>query len=62
MSLQLIQQYHARLERLSQYGGSRNESSIRGAFGWLLIAQSMAEGVPILTDDRAFRDYGVALA
>ncbi len=31
MSVQLIQQFHRKLEQLVQYGGSRNETSIRGA-------------------------------
>lgn len=32
MSLQLINQYQAKLERLIAYGGSRNETSVRAAF------------------------------
>jgi hypothetical protein len=36
MSLQLIQQFHRKLEQLVHYGGSRNETSIRGAFQNLL--------------------------
>lgn len=36
MSKQLINQYYNELERLIQYGGSRNETSIRGAFQYLL--------------------------
>ena len=33
----------------------------RDPFDRLLIAQSLAEGIPIVTGDRAFAPYGVAL-
>jgi len=36
MSKQLINQYYNQLDRIIQYGGSRNETSIRGAFQSLL--------------------------
>ncbi len=36
MSLQLIQQYYTRIDRIIQHGGSRNESSLRSAFQRLL--------------------------
>lgn len=36
MSKQLINQYYNQLDRIIQYGGSRNETSIRGAFQHLL--------------------------
>ncbi len=36
MSIQLIQQYHAQVDRIIRYGGSRNESSVRKAFQDLL--------------------------
>ncbi len=36
MSLQLIQQYYTKVEKLIQYGGSKNESAIRSAFQTLL--------------------------
>ena len=36
MSLQLIQQYHTKVDKLIQYGGSRNESALRGPFQTLL--------------------------
>ena len=29
MSIQLIQQYHTKIERIIRYGGSRNESALR---------------------------------
>ena len=36
MSLQLIQQYYTKIDKLIQYGGSRNESALRFAFQSLL--------------------------
>jgi hypothetical protein len=36
MSVQTIQQYHTEVERLIQYGGSCNASSIRSALEWVL--------------------------
>lgn len=36
MSIQLIQQYYAKVERLIQYGGTRNESTLRKPFQDLL--------------------------
>ncbi|HNT76994.1 MAG TPA: N-6 DNA methylase [Anaerolineae bacterium] len=36
MSLEAIQRYHAKIEKIIQYGGSRNESSVRFAFQNLL--------------------------
>ena len=36
MSIQLIQQYHAKVERIIRYGGSRNERALRKPFQDLL--------------------------
>ena len=36
MSIQLIQQYYTKVEKLIQYGGTRNESTLRKAFQDLL--------------------------
>jgi hypothetical protein len=36
MSRELINQYYTKLERIIQYGGSRNETAIRQAFYSLL--------------------------
>ena len=36
MSVQLIQQYYAKVEKLIQYSGTRNESTLRKAFQDLL--------------------------
>jgi predicted helicase len=36
MSVQLVQQYYAKVEKLIQYGGTRNESTLRKAFQDLL--------------------------
>ncbi len=36
MSLQLIQEYHHKVQEILPYGGSRNETAIRPAFQKLL--------------------------
>jgi hypothetical protein len=36
MSLQLIQQYHHKVQEIMRYGGSRNETAIRPAFQKLI--------------------------
>ena len=36
MSIELIQQYYTKVAKLIQYGGSKNESSVRKAFQELL--------------------------
>src|SRR4030042_1135507 len=36
MSVQAIQQYYTKVEKLIQYGGSRNETAIRSAFQTLM--------------------------
>jgi predicted helicase len=46
MSVQLIQQYHAQVEKLIRYGGTRNESALRQAFHELL--QKYAAGRDLL--------------
>ena len=38
MSVQLIQQYHSKVEKIIRYGGSRNESALRKPFQDLLEA------------------------
>jgi|GEM_PF-2462467 len=40
MSLQLIQEYHHKVQEILQYGGSRNETAIRPAFQKLLELRS----------------------
>ena len=44
MSIQLIQQYHAKVEKIIRYGGSRNESALRKPFQDLLEAYAAEQG------------------
>ena len=50
MSLQLINQYQAKLERLIAYGGSRNETSVRAAFQDLLDRYAAAKNLALVTE------------
>ncbi len=50
MSLQLINQYQAKLERLIAYGGSRNETSVRAAFQDLLDRYAAAKSLALVTE------------
>ena len=50
MSLQLVRQYRARLERLVQYGGSRNETSVRAAFQDLLDRYAASKNLALVTE------------
>ena len=50
MSLQLISQYQAKLERLIAYGGSRNETSVRAAFQDLLDRYAAAKNLALVTE------------
>jgi predicted helicase len=50
MSLQLIQQYHRKLEQLVQYGGNRNETSIRSAFQGLLEQYASSKNLVLVTE------------
>jgi len=50
MSRQLLSQYQARLERLVQYGGSRNETSVRAAFQELLDRYAAAKNLVLVTE------------
>ena len=50
MSLQLISQYQAKLERLIAYGGSRNEGSVRAAFQDLLDRYAAAKNLALVTE------------
>jgi hypothetical protein len=36
MSIQLIQEYYARVNQMIRYGGTRNESTLRKPFQYLL--------------------------
>ncbi len=57
MSLQLISQYQARLERIVRYSGSRNESSVRTAFQELLDHYASSKNLALIAE----LDYKTAL-
>ncbi len=50
MSLQLINQFYSKLERLIQYGGSRHEQSVRGAFQQLLDAYANTQNLELIAE------------
>jgi hypothetical protein len=50
MSRQLISQHQAKLERLVQYGGSRNEGSVRAAFQELLDRYAASKQLALITE------------
>ncbi|MEZ4605405.1 MAG: hypothetical protein R2865_00995 [Deinococcales bacterium] len=50
MSIQRIQQYHAEIEKIIQYGGSRNETSIRIAFQKLLESYASSKGLVLVPE------------
>ena len=58
MSTQLIQQYHAKVERIIRYGGSRNESALRKPFQDLL-EQYAARCDLLLVSEVEYRRRGV---
>ncbi len=50
MSKILIQQYYARVEKVIQYGGSRNETSVRNAFYSLLNAYCESKNLELVPE------------
>ncbi len=50
MSRQRIQHYHSEIERLIQYGGSRNETSIRSAFMRLLEHYAQSKNLVLVPE------------
>jgi hypothetical protein len=50
MSRQLIHQYYNKLERIIQYGGSRNETSIRTAFQILVNDYANKRNLELVTE------------
>lgn len=48
MSVQLIQQYHSKVDKLVRYGGSRSESSLRKAFQELLEQYARQRNLEII--------------
>ena len=50
MSLQLINQYHKRVENYIQYGGSRSEQSLRNAFYQLLEQYAHTQSLELIAE------------
>ncbi|NUM47299.1 MAG: N-6 DNA methylase [Anaerolineales bacterium] len=50
MSIQLIQQYYNKVEKIIQYGGSRNESSLRKPFQDLLEHYARGKGLLLVAE------------
>jgi predicted helicase len=50
MSLQLIQQYHTRVEKIIRYGGSHNESALRMSFQDLLEAYALSKNLLLVPE------------
>jgi hypothetical protein len=50
MSIQLIQQYHAKVEKLIRFGGSRNESALRKPFQDLLEAYALGKNLLLVPE------------
>ncbi len=50
MSIQLIQQYHAKVEQMLRYGGSRNESTLRKPFQDLLEHYARAKNLVLVPE------------
>jgi len=61
MSLQLIQQYHTSVEKIIQYGGSRNESSIRFAFQKLLEQYCADKNLELIAELEYKTSFGAAV-
>ena len=50
MSVQLIQQYHAQVQKIIRYGGSRKESSVRKPFQDLLEAYARQRNLEMIAE------------
>jgi len=50
MSTQLIQQYHAKVEKIIRYGGSRNEATLRKPFQDLLEAYAASKNLLLVPE------------
>ncbi len=49
MSIQLIQQYHAQVDKIIRYSGSRNESALSKPFQDLLEAYASSKNLLLVT-------------
>jgi hypothetical protein len=61
MSLQLIQQYHTRVDKIIQYGGSRNESALRFAFQTLLEQYCADKNLELIAELEHKTKYGTTV-
>jgi predicted helicase len=50
MSLQLIQQYHSKVEKIIRYGGSHNESALKKSFQDLLEAYAQSKNLLLVPE------------
>ncbi|MBI4847536.1 MAG: hypothetical protein HY808_03030 [Nitrospirae bacterium] len=50
MSIQLINQYYSKLDRILQYGGSTNETAVRNAFYALLNEYAHKRNLELVTE------------
>ena len=50
MSIQLVQQYYAKVEQIIRYGGSRNESSLRKPFQDLLEQYARSKNLVLVAE------------
>lgn len=50
MSIQLIQQYHAKVEKIIRYGGSRNKATLRKPFQDLLEAYAQSKNLELIPE------------
>jgi predicted helicase len=50
MSIQLIQLYHTKVEKIIRYGGSRNEGALRKPFQDLLEAYALSKNLQLVTE------------
>ena len=58
MSIQLIQQYHAKVEKIIRYGGSRNESALRKPFQDLLEQYAQPKNLLLVPEVEVRRAAG----
>ncbi|MCP4608600.1 MAG: hypothetical protein GY845_07790 [Planctomycetes bacterium] len=57
MSLQLIQQYHPKVDKIIQYGGSCNESALRFTFQTLLEQYCTGKNLELIAE---MGDFGIS--
>ena len=55
MSIQLIQQYYAKVEQIIRYSGVRNESSLRKPFQDLVEQYTRSKNLVLVAEDHGAR-------